>query len=203
MPRQMPISVLPKYLSLRLGVPSSSIEMLHKGASLPQARTVSPQTCGDCLRCQGLSSPGFSIFAGTSIETTMICSAASRRFSMLCLGVTYTVAHLISVPTEWCKLPSVESVPGLRQKCSGVTLLAIVLPTELSIDRCKTGHCQAPCDLVVQRITAFCREGADSTYWNAAHCPDDCFMPRHSRAARVAVQALTWDHRKDLKQAGF
>jgi hypothetical protein len=42
-PRAMPIAILPKYLSPRLGVPSGRIEMLHKGASLPQGRTVSTQ----------------------------------------------------------------------------------------------------------------------------------------------------------------
>ncbi len=42
-PKKMPISVLPKYLSPRLNVPGAAIEMLHKGASLPPARTVSLQ----------------------------------------------------------------------------------------------------------------------------------------------------------------
>ena len=50
-PRNMPISVLPKYLSPRLGVPGTALEMRHKGASLPPARTVVRPSFYPCRYC--------------------------------------------------------------------------------------------------------------------------------------------------------
>ena len=48
-PRAMPVSILRKYLHARLGLPAAAIELLHAGASLPHARTVSPKVISPSL----------------------------------------------------------------------------------------------------------------------------------------------------------
>ena len=108
-PRAMPIAILPKYLSPRLGVPSGRIEMLHKGASLPQGRTVStqldtsfsslPSTLQAASSCvAALSAPGL------PKSRAEICCAANfcdRHPSAECVANTACLTVSVHVMLRW------------------------------------------------------------------------------------------------------
>ncbi len=119
-PRAMPVSILRKYLNARLGVPAAAVELLHSGASLPHARTVSPTlispslsrpvSCIDCtLRRQahhqgasaskaGIYSPTFSRWQGhdallcAQVEEVVTAFAPACNDGKGIFEITFTVA---------------------------------------------------------------------------------------------------------------